>query len=136
MISSYKLYHTLNKVSENRLRVDKQYINSYNKCSYLILKDKQILPVDLSGPLYINGLTKTTNLIPVLEYKDNLKNISKINRLLRGRFEFLPIAKYVHEKNIIGIKLEGGYIIPIKPTKLINDKLPIIIVILILKLII
>lgn len=125
LINGYKLYETLSKIRSNKFKIIKQYINKYNKCSYLICSNNLILPINLSGPIYKKNIEIVKNLKPTINYKETLKNITEINRLLRGRFEFIPIAKYINNQNLInGIKLEGGYIIPVKNSQIVKDKLP------------
>jgi len=105
------------KLLNTSYKIEKQYIDERNKCKYLELSNKLIIPTKPSGINYLYPIDLTYNIINKLDYKTTLKLLNELENILN--LDYKPKAIYYDQKNqnkinIVSILLENNLIILIQ----------------------
>lgn len=120
--------HTMYRILK---QLDKKYnpktqiIDLRNKVRFFVLSNGLLLPVKQSGSLY--ELPITSNIDNYLQsFDETLKNLLEINKILDKNMNLIPTSIYYdkitdNEINVISIKTNGKYVIPVKAES-INKK--------------
>jgi len=115
-------YQTLEELKNlpELYQINGQIMDYYNKVNAIILKNNTYLPIKPHG---LNLNYSLVNQITLLPYQ---KLVSQLKKIYTGtKIPCRPIFKFLNnnEKNIIGIMLETGRIIPIKKSAMVKDSI-------------
>ena len=106
-------------LEKNNIKIKKQYIDNRNKCKYIELEDKVLLPVKHSGISYkypFESITEINN-NKLGNLKETIKNIENINKKLNknylGKSIFYDSVKNDSFK-IVSLLLHNEIVVPIK----------------------
>ncbi len=122
IIGNYLLF-CKNIILKINNKIKKQYIDNRNKAKYLLLDNNLLLPVFPSGISYDFPFDYVTNVVKLLNYKDTIKELSKIENILK--MDYIPKVIFYDKKDkdkirIISIFLENELIIPIKTESILE----------------
>jgi hypothetical protein len=111
---------------KGKITIKKQYIDNRNKAKYLLLDNNLIIPIFPSGISYDISYDYINNISKLLSYKDTIKELAKVNKILD--MEYVPKIVFYDKKekdkvHIVSIFLENELIIPIKPETLTEKEL-------------
>jgi len=111
------------KLTNTSYKIIKQYIDERNKCKYIELNNKLLLPTRPSGINYNYSIESTNNIKNILDYKTTIRLLDEIENILKLNYK--PKTIYYDQKegnkiNIISILLENNLIILIK-NEFINE---------------
>jgi len=116
IIGNYLLFckNIILKIKNN---IKKQYIDTRNKAKYLLLDNKLLLPVFPSGISYEFPFDTIDNISKLLNYSDTIKELLKMEKILK--MEYIPKLIFFDKKEkdkirIVSIFLENELIMPIK----------------------
>jgi hypothetical protein len=123
-ITAKMTYKLLQQTSNTNFHVKSQYVDSKNKCKYLITQNNTLVPVYPSGSLYNVPIIKN-GLKGLKEYvKSYSETLTQINELL-SKVSTLPIKQigvYIEPQKtqsnkivITGIMTDAYYLIPVLP---------------------
>jgi hypothetical protein len=121
-----KKEYTLNETIKilDKIKAKAQLIDYYNKVVGILLENGLYLPV-LPSTMKEDMDYLLMNEIKLLDYKTLKSSLE----LIDSKTELNCAPKYKilsdDQKNIVAIILDTGRILPVKPSKLINDRLPV-----------
>ena len=123
IIGNYLLF-CKNIILKINNKIKKQYIDNRNKTKYILLNNNLLLPVFPSGISYDFPFDYVSNITKLLNYKDTINELSKIENILK--MDYIPKVVFYDKKEkdkirIVSIFLENELIIPIK-SEYIFDK--------------
>ena len=103
-----------------------QILDNYNKVTGIILENDLYIPVKASGLIMKYNYLKVNKEYIKLDYKKSIKEFKKVNKIIK-----ICDIKKVHkimntDKKIIGISLNSGRTILVKPSSNVYDRIPII----------
>ena len=103
-----------------------QYIDDRNKCKYIYLKNKLLLPVYPSGISYNYKFSNIKDIKELLSLKSTITELKEINKILN--LDYIPKIVFYDSKNkdtinIISILLENDLILPIKSEKILISEI-------------
>ena len=122
-ITNNSLLFAKNIINQNKKLQDNiklLYIDDRNKCKYIYLKNKLLLPVYPSGISYNYKFDNIKNINELLSLKSCIIELKEINKILN--LDYIPKIVFYDNKNketinIISILLENDLILPIKSEK-------------------
>ena len=128
-ITGNSLLFTKNIINQyNKLHeyIVHQYIDERNKCKYIYLKNKLLLPVYPSGISYNYKFYNIKEITDLLSLKSNITELKVINKILN--LDYIPKTVFYDSKNkniinIISILLENNLIVPIKSEKILISEI-------------
>lgn len=117
-----KMKTILDNFNKDEFRVNHQFIDSRNKCRYLILKNNMIIPTRPSGSIYDIGFVNSYEKY-LMPFQDMLDMIDKFTKNISD-IKLVPVGVYYDvmendKLNIQAIMLSSKDIIPVLPS-LIN----------------
>ena len=118
IIGNYLLFNkNIINLLDNKIKIKKQFIDNRNRAKYLLLENNLYLPIYPSGISYNYNFDNLANITKLLSYKDTIKELSKINKIIN--LDYIPKIIFFDKKEkdkirIISIFLENELIIPIK----------------------
>lgn len=125
IIGNYLLFckNIIIKIKNN---VKKQYIDSRNKAKYLLLDNDLLLPVFPSGISYDFSFDTIDKISKLLNYNETIKELAKIEKILK--MEYIPKLIFFDKKKknkirIVSIFLQNELIIPVKSEYILEKDL-------------
>ena len=125
IIGNYLLFNkNIINIIDNKIKIKKQFIDNRNRTKYLLLENNLYLPIYPSGISYNYSFDNVSNITKLLSYKDTIKELLKINKIIN--LDYIPKIIFYDKKEkdkirIISIFLENELIIPIK-SEIISEK--------------
>lgn len=118
-ITNNNLYYNKNiieKIIDNNIKIKKQYLDDKNKCRYLELDNKLILPIIISGSSYKYNIDIIDN-IKFNNLNDTIKKINEFEKKLN--LDYKPQIVYYdniknNKINVVSIKFKNKLVLPIK----------------------
>lgn len=112
---------------KSEYNVKYQYIDTRNKCKYLITNNKTIIPVRPSGSLYDIEIVDSINKF-ITDYDTTFNNLIKIYKLSDKRITVKPVGVYYEDKQknkilVNSILTNEQGVIPVIPIELDIKKL-------------
>lgn len=128
----------LSSIKNSEYHTKYQYVDSKNKCKYLITKNNILVPVNPSGSMYNVTIIKNVSKY-IKPYEETLEQISKLNILANKKIPLKQIGIYYDQNDdmtggldgnnkimVSGIMTESNYLIPIErkeiKIKLLEEK--------------
>ena len=110
----------INKLSQTKLKIRKQYIDDRHKCEYLELDNGLLLPTRPSGIDYnYNFVNLKNSKVSWLSLSDTIKLLENINKVLNLEYNVKSVFydKKIDSKiRIISVLLDNGLTVPIETT--------------------
>ena len=125
IIGNYLLFNkNIINILYDKIKIKKQFIDNRNRAKYLLLENNLYLPIYPSGISYNYKFDNLSNIGSLLSYKDTIKELTKINKIIN--MDYIPKIIFYDKKEkekirIISIFLENELIIPIK-SEILSEK--------------
>jgi hypothetical protein len=126
IIGNYLLFNkNIINLLDNKIKIKKQFIDNRNRAKYLLLENDLYLPIYPSGISFNYKYDNVSNITKLLPYKETIKELLKINKIIN--MDYIPKIIFYDKKEkdnirIISIFLENELIIPIK-SEIISEKI-------------
>ena len=124
-LNAHMLYDLLNNLDNKDYGVKYQYIDTRNKCKYLIINNDMLLPVRPSGSMYNVRIIKNIDKY-ISDYSKTFELLQKIYKSSKKQIPVKPIGVYYDESEnpdkytlkINAIMTKTHDIVPIIPTNI------------------
>lgn len=134
-ISAKVTAQILYEIKDEKYHPKFQYVDTKNKCKYIITKNNILVPVNPSGSVYTIQIVKNYQKY-IKKYDETLSELKKIHDLSGKRLPLLQIGVYYDKSSCIncekekivinGIMTETKYLIPVEKIemmkKILNEK--------------
>ena len=104
------------------LKINKLIIDNYYKCIGVLLNNGVYIPV-LPSSILLDYDVININEIKLLDYKTIIKNLNEIDK--NTNINCKPIHKILSDNKIIAVILNTNRIVPVSPSPIVNDNIPI-----------
>jgi hypothetical protein len=126
-VSAKVTAHILSEIKDSEYHAKYQYVDSKNKCKFLLTKNNILVPVYPSGSIYSIPMIKNISKY-IKNYKNTLEDLEKIYKLTNKKLPLKQIGVYydksecmncnlgVLDKNLMvnAIMTDGNYLVPIE----------------------